>query len=59
MTDFDIIVVVLRDNFLKGDRGYKKQETKHQSVLCFDTELKAIFEMDKIDRKTLGWGVIH
>ena len=39
--------------------GYKKQESEHQSVLCLNTELKTIFKMDKIDRKTLGWSVIY
>ena len=36
-----------------------KKETKHQSVLYLNTKLKTIFKTDKINRKTLGWSVIH
>ena len=37
----------------------EQENTEHQSVLCFNTKLKTIFQMDKINRKTLGWSVIH
>ena len=35
------------------------QTMEHQSVLCLNVELKAIFKINKINRKSLGWSVIH
>ena len=35
-------------------RGYKKQETEHQSVLCLNTELKTVFKLIKLTEKLLG-----
>ena len=49
----DIVIVVVEF------RGYKKQEIEHQFVLCLNTELKTIFKMDKINRKSLEWSVIY
>ena len=37
----------------------KKQEIERESVLCLYTDLKAIFKMDEINRKTIDFSVIH
>ena len=57
-TDIDIVVVVLRDNYLKAQRIKKTRDrTSFYSMLKCQTENN--ISMNKINRKTLKWSVIH
>ena len=57
-TDIDIVVAVLRGNYLKAQKIKKTRDrTSFYSMLKCRT--KNNISMDKINRKTLKWSVIH